>query len=233
MTFIHEGNKNYIDRLVNFEKMVRSKFTLAIPIVFVTLKIPQTLWNKIIVLKYLQRLIAKTVKMVRRCRSQTYGKILVLWCFLVLLIHQLLLSKGNDLQLQLNIIFEQVGVMALLQRSISGNLVVAWCKPASIECLFQGLVILWNVLGTKGQILCYVDCIKENNVSCCLRRYPIIQISINLELLIRIFNFLENDQNILELTCCAVAKQTLLMQEHLEIQIFRLNIKFLIYRGGK
>ncbi|XP_062871027.1 rap guanine nucleotide exchange factor 3 [Trichomycterus rosablanca] len=39
MTFIHEGNKNYTDRLVNFEKM---------------------------------RLIAKTVKMVRKCRSQAY-----------------------------------------------------------------------------------------------------------------------------------------------------------------
>uniref|UniRef100_A0A8C8EKX9 Rap guanine nucleotide exchange factor 3-like n=1 Tax=Oncorhynchus tshawytscha TaxID=74940 RepID=A0A8C8EKX9_ONCTS len=41
MTFIHEGNKNYMDKLVNFEKM---------------------------------RLIAKTVKIVRGCRSTPYGK---------------------------------------------------------------------------------------------------------------------------------------------------------------
>uniref|UniRef100_A0A7N8XCY9 Rap guanine nucleotide exchange factor (GEF) 3 n=1 Tax=Mastacembelus armatus TaxID=205130 RepID=A0A7N8XCY9_9TELE len=40
MTFIHEGNPNYIDKLVNFEKM---------------------------------RMIAKTVKIVRGCRSQPYG----------------------------------------------------------------------------------------------------------------------------------------------------------------
>uniref|UniRef100_A0AAR2J510 Rap guanine nucleotide exchange factor (GEF) 3 n=1 Tax=Pygocentrus nattereri TaxID=42514 RepID=A0AAR2J510_PYGNA len=40
MTFIHEGNKNYTDSLVNFEKM---------------------------------RMIAKTVKIVRGCRSQPYG----------------------------------------------------------------------------------------------------------------------------------------------------------------
>ncbi|XP_051735657.1 rap guanine nucleotide exchange factor 3 isoform X2 [Ctenopharyngodon idella] len=39
MTFIHEGNKNYTDKLVNFEKM---------------------------------RMIARTVKMVRECRSQPY-----------------------------------------------------------------------------------------------------------------------------------------------------------------
>ncbi|KAI1897055.1 hypothetical protein AGOR_G00079180 [Albula goreensis] len=39
MTFIHEGNKNYVESLVNFEKM---------------------------------RMIAKTVKMVRECRSQPY-----------------------------------------------------------------------------------------------------------------------------------------------------------------
>ncbi|XP_029011620.1 rap guanine nucleotide exchange factor 3 [Betta splendens] len=39
MTFIHEGNPNYVDKLVNFEKM---------------------------------RMIAKTVKMVRGCRSQPY-----------------------------------------------------------------------------------------------------------------------------------------------------------------
>uniref|UniRef100_A0A8C7RKI4 Rap guanine nucleotide exchange factor (GEF) 3 n=1 Tax=Oncorhynchus mykiss TaxID=8022 RepID=A0A8C7RKI4_ONCMY len=41
MTFIHEGNNNYTDKLVNFEKM---------------------------------RLIAKTVKIVRGCRSTPYGK---------------------------------------------------------------------------------------------------------------------------------------------------------------
>uniref|UniRef100_A0A8C1ZYU4 Rap guanine nucleotide exchange factor 3-like n=1 Tax=Cyprinus carpio TaxID=7962 RepID=A0A8C1ZYU4_CYPCA len=40
MTFIHEGNKNYTDKLVNFEKM---------------------------------RMIARTVKTVRQCRSQPYG----------------------------------------------------------------------------------------------------------------------------------------------------------------
>uniref|UniRef100_A0A672MYJ8 Rap guanine nucleotide exchange factor 3 n=1 Tax=Sinocyclocheilus grahami TaxID=75366 RepID=A0A672MYJ8_SINGR len=40
MTFIHEGNKNYTDKLVNFEKM---------------------------------RMIARTVKTVRECRSQPYG----------------------------------------------------------------------------------------------------------------------------------------------------------------
>uniref|UniRef100_A0A4W4DYV1 Rap guanine nucleotide exchange factor (GEF) 3 n=1 Tax=Electrophorus electricus TaxID=8005 RepID=A0A4W4DYV1_ELEEL len=40
MTFIHEGNKNYTDNLVNFEKM---------------------------------RMIAKTMKIVRGCRSQPYG----------------------------------------------------------------------------------------------------------------------------------------------------------------
>ncbi|XP_073679846.1 rap guanine nucleotide exchange factor 3 [Garra rufa] len=39
MTFIHEGNKNYTDKLVNFEKM---------------------------------RMIARTVKTVRECRSQPY-----------------------------------------------------------------------------------------------------------------------------------------------------------------
>uniref|UniRef100_A0A8C6LUX6 Rap guanine nucleotide exchange factor 3 n=1 Tax=Nothobranchius furzeri TaxID=105023 RepID=A0A8C6LUX6_NOTFU len=41
MTFIHEGNPNYTDKLVNFEKM---------------------------------RMLAKTVKIVRGCRSQPYGK---------------------------------------------------------------------------------------------------------------------------------------------------------------
>uniref|UniRef100_A0A674BFA5 Rap guanine nucleotide exchange factor 3 n=1 Tax=Salmo trutta TaxID=8032 RepID=A0A674BFA5_SALTR len=41
MTFIHEGNKNYTEKLVNFEKM---------------------------------RMIAKTVKIVRGCRSTPYGK---------------------------------------------------------------------------------------------------------------------------------------------------------------
>uniref|UniRef100_A0A8C1W8T0 Rap guanine nucleotide exchange factor (GEF) 3 n=1 Tax=Cyprinus carpio TaxID=7962 RepID=A0A8C1W8T0_CYPCA len=40
MTFIHEGNKNYTDKLVNFEKM---------------------------------RMIARTLKTVRECRSQVYG----------------------------------------------------------------------------------------------------------------------------------------------------------------
>lgn len=29
MTFIHEGNPNYVDKLVNFEKMVREIFTVA------------------------------------------------------------------------------------------------------------------------------------------------------------------------------------------------------------
>uniref|UniRef100_A0A673CLV2 Rap guanine nucleotide exchange factor (GEF) 3 n=1 Tax=Sphaeramia orbicularis TaxID=375764 RepID=A0A673CLV2_9TELE len=42
MTFIHEGNPNYVDKLVNFEKM---------------------------------RMIAKTVKIVRGCRSQPYGEL--------------------------------------------------------------------------------------------------------------------------------------------------------------
>uniref|UniRef100_A0A672G7K1 Rap guanine nucleotide exchange factor 3-like n=1 Tax=Salarias fasciatus TaxID=181472 RepID=A0A672G7K1_SALFA len=42
MTFIHEGNPNYIDKLVNFEKM---------------------------------RMLAKTVKIVRGCRSQPYGEL--------------------------------------------------------------------------------------------------------------------------------------------------------------
>ncbi|TRY79032.1 hypothetical protein DNTS_022234 [Danionella cerebrum] len=43
MTFIHEGNKNYTDKLVNFEKM---------------------------------RMIARTVKTVRECRSQPYSRAL-------------------------------------------------------------------------------------------------------------------------------------------------------------
>uniref|UniRef100_A0A8C8DL23 Rap guanine nucleotide exchange factor (GEF) 3 n=1 Tax=Oryzias sinensis TaxID=183150 RepID=A0A8C8DL23_9TELE len=41
MTFIHEGNPSYVDKLVNFEKM---------------------------------RMLAKTVNIVRRCRSQPYGE---------------------------------------------------------------------------------------------------------------------------------------------------------------
>uniref|UniRef100_A0A8B9HAL3 Ras-GEF domain-containing protein n=1 Tax=Astyanax mexicanus TaxID=7994 RepID=A0A8B9HAL3_ASTMX len=54
MTFIHEGNKNYTDSLVNFEKM---------------------------------RMIAKTVKIVRGCRSQPYGKTTAIFLSLFPVLH--------------------------------------------------------------------------------------------------------------------------------------------------
>ncbi|XP_044068631.1 rap guanine nucleotide exchange factor 3 isoform X4 [Siniperca chuatsi] len=76
MTFINEGNPSYVDKLVNFEKMVKQKYvfvTLLGSIIFLTSR-PQCEINlkSFLFLPFSQRMIAKTVKIVRGCRSQPY-----------------------------------------------------------------------------------------------------------------------------------------------------------------
>lgn len=65
MTFINEGNPNYTEKLVNFEKMV------SIPIR--TLPDPRPIRARLIS-AFLQRMMARTVKVVRACRSQPYSE---------------------------------------------------------------------------------------------------------------------------------------------------------------
>lgn len=78
MTFIHEGNANYVDKLVNFEKMVRQKhvFVTLLSFILLTYKVLRMrfTWNVKLFLLFSQRMIAKTVKIVRGCRSQPYGE---------------------------------------------------------------------------------------------------------------------------------------------------------------
>lgn len=64
MTFINEGNPNYMEKLVNFEKMVSPEYQL----LSITYGADPGL------LALLQRMIAKTVKVVRGCRSQPYSE---------------------------------------------------------------------------------------------------------------------------------------------------------------
>lgn len=61
MTFINEGNANHVDKLVNFEKMVSPRI------------LPVHLRARLI-WAFLQRLMARTVKVVRGCRSQPYSE---------------------------------------------------------------------------------------------------------------------------------------------------------------
>lgn len=76
MTFINDGNPNYVDKLVNFEKMVRLNISSNMveydSLFFTFLCICQIFI--FFLLLFLQRMIAKTVKIVRGCRSQPYSK---------------------------------------------------------------------------------------------------------------------------------------------------------------
>lgn len=69
MTFTNEGNRTFIDNLVNFEKMVRPR-TFRLCQLFVQLKPFMSVSDS----PALQRMIANTVKIVRYCRSQSFSK---------------------------------------------------------------------------------------------------------------------------------------------------------------
>lgn len=69
MTFTHEGNKTFTDRLVNFEKMVSLQGTY--------FSISETVLNRtclIFLVCFFQRMIANTVRIMRYCRSQPFSK---------------------------------------------------------------------------------------------------------------------------------------------------------------
>lgn len=77
MTFINEGNPNYVDKLVNFEKLVRLKSLQHYSAWSLSSKISSSEWDGLkcsLFLPFAQRMIAKTVKIVRGCRSQPYSK---------------------------------------------------------------------------------------------------------------------------------------------------------------
>lgn len=65
MTFINEGNPNYTEKLVNFEKMVSLPSGL--------FPDPRPIRARLIS-AFLQRMMARTVKVVRACRSQPYSE---------------------------------------------------------------------------------------------------------------------------------------------------------------
>lgn len=67
MTFTQEGNKTFIDTLVNFEKMVR--FRIYPPPIVVDL-----IADADFIFFGFQRMIANTVKILRYCRSQPFSK---------------------------------------------------------------------------------------------------------------------------------------------------------------
>lgn len=79
MTFINEGNPNYVDKLVNFEKLVRLKRCVPQNNYFLKKKkkIRCSARDGLKCFLFLppsQRMIARTVKIVRGCRSQPYSK---------------------------------------------------------------------------------------------------------------------------------------------------------------
>lgn len=70
MTFTHDGNKTFIDSLVNFEKMVRPSLPEDIDFDMILD------WKSKVFFIYIffQRMIANTVRIVRYCRSLPFSK---------------------------------------------------------------------------------------------------------------------------------------------------------------
>lgn len=70
MTFTHEGNKTFVDNMVNFEKMVRlSNESCKRNDLCHCVSPPQEYF-----LFSPQRIIANTIRQVRHCRSQAFSK---------------------------------------------------------------------------------------------------------------------------------------------------------------
>lgn len=70
MTFTHEGNKTFVDNMVNFEKMVRlSNESCKRNDLCLCVSPPQEYF-----LFSPQRIIANTIRQVRHCRSQAFSK---------------------------------------------------------------------------------------------------------------------------------------------------------------